>query len=427
MKLARLLFLCLFIAQSLLLKSQSNCTGCYFVSAVGPCSGSYNYTCPGYGSNSAGSYSCYHYARYRAVNSNPFPGLYDNLCNYSGSDISSAADFIRVPSTTAQFAYTSGHANVRNGSGTYTCKVNNDLPILHDYQVSCFGSVIMYMEYFGLIANNGSNNFSVRNVSGLTYQWTISPSCASLTGANTSSVTVSPEFTGTYTLTLKSWHPTFPSNFKTQSINVNFTVNNCQLKGKYQNSSGLYCLSTYNLVNTYSTNITVFCATSGSTISWTKTSGAGSMSSTSGSTNTVYLNAGQSISMDVVARLGSTVLSSRTLAFNRGAFREGGHPDEANANPQEGAEDRAGAVDELNAVAIFPNPASDLLNVAFQSATSQDMTINLYNVTGTLVKSKVIPQGTLVENLSLDLPRSVYLVRLNDGKTTIYTGKVVVQ
>jgi hypothetical protein len=408
-------------------KAQS-CTGCFPNSTPGPCGSTYN-TCSIYGAGSAGPYSCYQYARYRAINSSPFPGPNENPCGFSSENISSSPDFIPVPTTTAKFAYTGGHANVlysilANGEKRYACKVNNDQQIMIDYPLSCFGSALMYLEYIGMITNNGNNNFAVVNVSGLNYQWSISPSCASLSGSNTSSVTVTPDYTGNYTLTLKSWHPSSPSNFRTQSTNVNFTVNNCQLKGKYENTTGLYCLNTFNSVSTNSSNVTVFCTTSGATVTWTKTSGSGSMSSTSGFTNTVYLNAGQNISMDVKAKVGTTVIASRTITFSRGAFQPGSGVTTTESSLEQEILDRSSLPD--TELVVYPNPATDVLHVRM-AASTRELQVDLVNLTGQHVAYQTIPIGTEEESFPLDIPPGIYLIYIYDGESLVYMDKLVKQ
>ena len=68
-------------------------------------------------------------------------------------------------------------------------------------------------------------------------------------------------------------------------------------------------------------------------------------------------------------------------------------------------------------VSIFPNPASEVVNIKFETPTDGAITLFLLNSTGNLLKTEQIQPATINKDINLqDLPSGVYYLRLLKGK-----------
>jgi len=68
-------------------------------------------------------------------------------------------------------------------------------------------------------------------------------------------------------------------------------------------------------------------------------------------------------------------------------------------------------------VTIFPNPASELVNIQFQSASDTEIILYLLDSQGRLVKTEKIEAATVEKSVNLqDLPAGIYYLRLTKGK-----------
>lgn len=81
-------------------------------------------------------------------------------------------------------------------------------------------------------------------------------------------------------------------------------------------------------------------------------------------------------------------------------------------------------VEEVNVVEslkVFPNPAQDVLNVSFNSPTSQNVVVNVINNIGQVVMNQnlgsVVGQRTIQLNVN-QLATGVYAIQISNGKTT---------
>ncbi|MCU0660300.1 MAG: T9SS type A sorting domain-containing protein [Candidatus Pacebacteria bacterium] len=80
---------------------------------------------------------------------------------------------------------------------------------------------------------------------------------------------------------------------------------------------------------------------------------------------------------------------------------------------------------QVGTLHVFPNPAQDILTLAFDCLESSDLIVNIYDITGKLVKTVnqvTVPSGAQAVTLSVeDLATGLYLVELS----TTTTRKVV--
>ena len=72
---------------------------------------------------------------------------------------------------------------------------------------------------------------------------------------------------------------------------------------------------------------------------------------------------------------------------------------------------------------VYPNPASDVINVSVNKAV--DATISIIDVTGKVVKTSALNGMTTALNTS-DLTSGIYHVKITDGASTS-TQKVVIR
>ncbi len=68
---------------------------------------------------------------------------------------------------------------------------------------------------------------------------------------------------------------------------------------------------------------------------------------------------------------------------------------------------------------LFPNPAYNIVNFDFDNTNKVDLTLNIYNVIGTLVKSEILKQNQRQINIG-DLGNGIYMVEI---KFKEWTGK----
>jgi len=68
-------------------------------------------------------------------------------------------------------------------------------------------------------------------------------------------------------------------------------------------------------------------------------------------------------------------------------------------------------------VSVFPNPASEVVNIKFDTPTDAVITLFLLNSTGNVLKTEQIQPATINKDINLqDLPSGIYYLRLVKGK-----------
>lgn len=66
---------------------------------------------------------------------------------------------------------------------------------------------------------------------------------------------------------------------------------------------------------------------------------------------------------------------------------------------------------------LFPNPASDIITLNFETINSEDLTLNIYNMTGNLVKSEMLKPNKPQFYIG-DLSNGIYVVEINSKEWT---------
>jgi len=68
-------------------------------------------------------------------------------------------------------------------------------------------------------------------------------------------------------------------------------------------------------------------------------------------------------------------------------------------------------------VTVYPNPASDIVNIRFESPVEGEITITLFDSQGRLFKTDVIESAMIEKQINLqDIPAGIYYLRLTKGK-----------
>jgi len=86
-------------------------------------------------------------------------------------------------------------------------------------------------------------------------------------------------------------------------------------------------------------------------------------------------------------------------------------------------------VENINDLSAYPNPASDKLNIKFNTATADDFNITIYNVTGQAVYKETLNNfiGSYYNEISVnDFAQGVYLMQVKSSKGAA-TRKIVVK
>ena len=68
-------------------------------------------------------------------------------------------------------------------------------------------------------------------------------------------------------------------------------------------------------------------------------------------------------------------------------------------------------------VTVFPNPASEIINIEFEEPLDGEINLVMLNSVGKFVKMEVIESSTVIKQINLqDLPAGIYYLKLIKGK-----------
>lgn len=74
-------------------------------------------------------------------------------------------------------------------------------------------------------------------------------------------------------------------------------------------------------------------------------------------------------------------------------------------------------LEELVKVKVYPNPASDYINILFEAPVEGEITLTIIDSHGRLIKQEMIEPAMVEKQLNLqDLPAGIYFLRLTKGK-----------
>ena len=78
-----------------------------------------------------------------------------------------------------------------------------------------------------------------------------------------------------------------------------------------------------------------------------------------------------------------------------------------------------------NGLSIYPNPASNYVNIKLENTSHSNLTLNIYNIIGLLVKSETIANDQQKINIS-DLNNGTYLLEIKSNFGT-KTQKLIIR
>jgi hypothetical protein len=68
---------------------------------------------------------------------------------------------------------------------------------------------------------------------------------------------------------------------------------------------------------------------------------------------------------------------------------------------------------------LFPSPTSDILNVEFNGVSSMNAMLQIFDITGRLLDSRIIPSGATIEKIDVSsLAKGVYVIQITNGRTS---------
>ncbi len=74
-------------------------------------------------------------------------------------------------------------------------------------------------------------------------------------------------------------------------------------------------------------------------------------------------------------------------------------------------------IDNPVKIKVYPNPASDIINISFETPVDGEITLAIYDSQGKLVKSDFVEPSMYLKQINLqDLPGGVYYLRMTKGK-----------
>jgi uncharacterized repeat protein (TIGR02543 family) len=78
-------------------------------------------------------------------------------------------------------------------------------------------------------------------------------------------------------------------------------------------------------------------------------------------------------------------------------------------------------------VSYYPNPASDYVHIRFTETTREDQILEIYNLSGTLIRSHSLISGDNLYSINTEgLSRGVYIFRIRSGRNIVSTTRIVV-
>jgi hypothetical protein len=82
-------------------------------------------------------------------------------------------------------------------------------------------------------------------------------------------------------------------------------------------------------------------------------------------------------------------------------------------------------INSNSSITIYPNPASDIVTMNIDNTDKADLTLNIYNIIGALVKSEIIKQNQQQINVG-DLDNGIYMIEIK-SKEWIENQKLIIK
>jgi Secretion system C-terminal sorting domain len=400
-------------------------------------------------------YNCHQYTR-ASLDNNPSANSIFNpncisgcvMCNYPSSSIIEDPAFVPVPNIgQAQAIHYSNnpeHSGVFDlGTGDPNDVISKNFPDgnLYLHHKDCFPNGYQtFLSYIGYIEANANimtaTALYVIDRPGVTYSWAAEPAgVVTFSNTNQYATTITPVCSGTVTIKLTAYSSI---GSRTQCVTVTSAPSNpcscvstCDITGTYTpTGSGASALNSFNNTSTYATlaNVTCLNATS---IRWTKTSGNGTFveNNYTGSAS-IYLNSGQSISLNIVAKNGACTVGTRTVTFQRGGSSWRGAPktlSEKRSMPNGEVMERDNQAESFVAegLSLSPNPSNG--EIFIYSEKVQVLHIDIFDRLGRLVISNETPTEGFRTRINLgDHSDGLYWVKIRDADDRTQVFKAII-
>jgi len=83
-------------------------------------------------------------------------------------------------------------------------------------------------------------------------------------------------------------------------------------------------------------------------------------------------------------------------------------------------------INVLVEIKVFPNPATEAVNIQFDSAVDEEIKLDILDSQGKLIKTDLIGPALTEKQINMqDIPAGIYYLRLSNGKHNISVYKVV--
>ena len=74
-------------------------------------------------------------------------------------------------------------------------------------------------------------------------------------------------------------------------------------------------------------------------------------------------------------------------------------------------------IEQLVKITVYPNPASDVVNIQFEAPVEGEMVLTMIDGNGRVVKADMVESAMVEKQINLqDLPAGIYYLRLTKGK-----------
>jgi hypothetical protein len=77
-------------------------------------------------------------------------------------------------------------------------------------------------------------------------------------------------------------------------------------------------------------------------------------------------------------------------------------------------------------ITIYPNPASNYINVSVDEPLIENEIIRIFNISGKIVTEENLPSGIKDIQIPINLKPGLYIVQIGSGKIILYTQKLIV-
>ena len=120
-------------------------------------------------------------------------------------------------------------------------------------------------------------------------------------------------------------------------------------------------------------------------------------------------------------------MSSANNIFGKDQSTGGFNPSESDSSEENAGQNLLNSLSKSGNILIYPNPASEHVNIVIQEPSSENQIIRIFNFSGKLCLESVLFSGKSNIEIPINLKPGLYIVKIIRGKLTMYTQKLLVQ